>query len=193
MSAVFKVNALAFKNLAKRLSDPSIKRAVYDIMKEKPVAALISQAIADNFDVEGPGWPPLKIRQGKPLQKSGLLKKSVTTPGAKGNIYRVQGTTITWGTNLVYAGIHQNGGEVVAKNSKFLFIPISKKGEKVGPIKDKSARKGSGLKVGRDMIFKKSVMVPARPFLNIRKVWMARIFGYVLQRANNIILQRIMR
>jgi phage gpG-like protein len=35
--------------------------------------------------------------------------KSVTTPGYKGNIWKQEGTKLVWGTDLVYAGIHQNG------------------------------------------------------------------------------------
>jgi phage gpG-like protein len=43
------------------------------------------------------------------LQKTGLLKKSVTVPGAKSNIWRTEGTKLIWGTDLVYAGVHNRG------------------------------------------------------------------------------------
>lgn len=191
MGASMKVNLEVIKRLEQRLSSSSLKGAIMDVPKDKPVAALIGQAIADNFDQSGPGWPPLKIRKGRPLEKSGLLKKSATTPGAQGNIYKVQGTTIEWGTNLLYASLQNNGGVVTAKNSKFLFIPISAKGMKVGPQKDKSAQKKSGLVVGKDMVFKKSVVVPARPFLTMRAVWKKRIYEYVMDRYLSIIGMRI--
>lgn len=54
------------------------------------------------------------------LQRTGLLKKCATTPGASGvnkqgksgsNIYRVEGTTIIWGVNLIYARAMNRGVE----------------------------------------------------------------------------------
>lgn len=51
------------------------------------------------------------------LYKSGLLYKTATTPNfhgsnknmSGGNIYKVEGTNIIWGTDLVYAGAHNKG------------------------------------------------------------------------------------
>ena len=116
--SAMKVDVTVINLLADKCKSPALKRQLEGIASEKPVAALIGQAIADNFAQGGPGWKPLKIRDGLPLQKSGDLKRSATTPGAPGNIYKTDGTVITWGTNLIYAGIHQRGGTIKAKNGK---------------------------------------------------------------------------
>lgn len=191
MSASMKVKLDPLKKLAARLSSSSLKQSILDVPKDKAVAAIIGQAIGDNFDQSGPGWPPLKLRKGRPLEKTGLLKKSATTPGAQGNIFKIQGTTIEWGTNLIYASLQNKGGVVSVKNAKFLFIPISAKGMKVGPQKDKAAQKKSGLVAGKDMVFKKSVTIQARPFMTIRAIWRARLIEYVMERYLEAIKARI--
>lgn len=53
------------------------------------------------------------------LQKTDTLRKTATTPGATftnknsgqtgSNIYRTENTNLIWGTNLIYAGTHNNG------------------------------------------------------------------------------------
>jgi phage gpG-like protein len=63
-----------------------------------------------------------------------------------------------------------------------LFIPLTKKGMSVGPKKSEEDQKSSGLKFGRDFIFKKSVRIPARPFLTIRDSWLEQIYQYALER-----------
>lgn len=210
MSASFKVDLSGLKRLTAKIASPAIQTEIRAIPQRKAVAALVGQAIADNFDQEGPGWAPLKAKtirysvskklrarlrdmtdaqilrhektaRGKGiagvfhsvlgntpdphrriLQKTGLLKKLATTPGASGsssgskmtsgyskipkkgkksvsgaNIYRVEGTTLIWGVDLVYAGVHQHG----------------------------DAKKG----------------IPARPYLVIRDVWMNRIYEYMAE------------
>jgi phage gpG-like protein len=186
---MLKVNLDGLKDLVKRFDDPALKAELNKIPSMKGVAAIISQAIADNFEQEGPGWAPLKVatlrasvkksvinkmkkrflrgkkesqlntsersslkrkvdsqliaheknartssnmkKSGKNqiqanrkiLQKTGLLKKTATIPGFTGssaptkggksvsgsNLYSIQGTNLVWGTNLVYAGVHNNG------------------------------------------------------------------------------------
>lgn len=161
MSASFKVELESLKFFMRKISDPKLNQRLDNIQHEKGAVAIISQAIADNFNQEGPGWPPLKTqtirrsvkgktkkavsdmtdkeverheasarRNGskvmpfrKILQLSGLLKKTVTVAGYTGtskgahgkpgptgsNVYRVENQTIVWGTNLPYAGAHNNG------------------------------------------------------------------------------------
>lgn len=55
------------------------------------------------------------------LRKSGLLMKSVTVPGAQHNITRKQGTSLIWGTDVVYAGTHNYGTQKVPQR-EFLVI-----------------------------------------------------------------------
>lgn len=147
MKASFKVDVSGLKRLAARFDSPTVKAELDKIPQKKAVAAIVAQAIADNFAQEGPGWAPLKAatirysvskkmrkkladmtdkqlmrheaRARKAgttmgvhrmiLQKSKTLMKSVTTPGAQHNIYSTEGTKLIWGSDLVYAAVHNKG------------------------------------------------------------------------------------
>lgn len=215
--AEFTVKLDELENLAERFKDPAIQAKLQGVASMPEVAAMVAQAIADNFAQEGPGWDALKgatIRnsvakgmlknlikdayfaaafkvgavkvsksgkrsidrealRGKKkkfyehvdkqlvdveraarksagpndalgnrqiLRRTSLLYKTVTTPGFAGssiganeaqadpdraklkkaqtgktvtgaNIYRVQGTNLIWGTNLIYAATHNEGDE----------------------------------------------------------------------------------
>lgn len=201
------------KELVSRFSDPVLIQELNKIPQQKGVAALVAQAIADNFAKEGPGWKALKpatiraslsksmrkkirklsssevrdfetlsrkkslsnrevnelarlnvkMKNKKPmqmpnrliLQKTGLLKKTVTTPGFQGssgnvsgsNVYKVEGTNLIWGTDLVYAATHQYGN--------------SKKG------------------------------VPARPYLTIRDEWQKQLNDFITEKALTLIKKYI--
>jgi len=99
----------------------------------------------------GPGgvpWDESK-RGGQTLVKSGRLARSFGT--SPDSLVKVTPTSAEWGTNVVYAGIHQFGGRtaahvIKARRAKALYIP------------------GIG--------FRKSVRhpgsnIPARPFLGL--------------------------
>ena len=70
----------------------------------------------------GEGWTPLKPKTKYRRRKSGLgaqilldrgtLQKSVTQQGAPGNIYKLEPLSLTLGSNLRYANIHQFGGTI---------------------------------------------------------------------------------
>lgn len=190
MGASLRVDASGFTRLAAAFNSPALKATILQIPQRKAVAAIVAQAIADNFEQEGPGWAPLKaatirysvakklqrLIRGKSdaqlarheaaarhaqssvqpfrrlLRRTDLLYKTVTTPGFSGsnksgangrNIWKTEGTHLIWGTDLVYAGVHQNGD--------------SKKG------------------------------IPARPYLTIRKQWLLQIQEYILTQAINAV------
>lgn len=84
-------------------------------------------------------WAALKLRKGQPLRDTGRLQRSITS--------RVDSTGVTVGTNLIYAPTHQFGATIEPKKAKRLVFP--------GP---------SG-----KLIFAKKVVVPARPFLPLRR------------------------
>lgn len=132
MTASMKVSVKKLTDLVRRLEGGPLQKELRGIAAEKGVQAIIGQAIHANFDAGGPGWEPLKFRKGQILKKTGLLIRSVTTPGAQGNVARVQGSTIKWGTSLPYAKIHNEGGKIVAEKGKAIKIPIPQ-GDKAGP------------------------------------------------------------
>ncbi len=107
------------------------------------VATELQSMTEDNFDSEswgGQKWKQSKRaanERGKTLQKSGQLAASLTTKSGN-DFARI-------GSNKVYAAIHHLGGEIRAKNADYLMIPT-----------------GNG-KFAR----KKSVTIPARPYLPI--------------------------
>jgi len=72
------------------------------------------------------------------LTDTGRLRRSI--------IGRVQGSRLVIGTNLIYAGIHQEGGVIVPKKGKALRFSVG----------------------GGKSIFAKRVVIPARPFLLIK-------------------------
>ncbi|VFS44631.1 Putative virion morphogenesis protein [Enterobacter cancerogenus] len=68
------------------------------------VAGIMLDAVDENFVQGGrPAWKPLKYRDGKPLMNTGRLHGSIE-PFADNDQAVV-------GTNVVYARIHQMGGE----------------------------------------------------------------------------------
>lgn len=125
---------------------------------------------------QGATWAPLKHRSGKPLRDKGLLMASVTASGAAGNVETITDSTLTFGTNLDYASIHQRGGTITPKGAKALAIPVTNearrsggprrmgdlnlvwpKGKPSGTLRDTAGK--------THWILVKSVTVPARPFL----------------------------
>jgi phage gpG-like protein len=77
----------------------------------------------------GRAWPALEHRRvrgtsGHVLRDTSELMVSVTASSGAGNIRRLDGTTIWFGTSLV-KGFHNKGGMIQARASKFLTIPAS--------------------------------------------------------------------
>lgn len=85
----------------------------------------------------GAAWPktgPLALATrpggggaGKALRDTGVLFQSINgTPPV------VTATSVSIGSNLIYAGIHQTGGTIRPRNSKFLAIPLTREARKAG-------------------------------------------------------------
>lgn len=140
------------------------------------------------FDQEGayngrPRWRELAFRNGQILSNRGVLRKSIAPLNPKGRegpdgIVRIAGDFITVGTKVLYARLMNDGttkmpgGKMVAKNGKALMIPLPN-GKAASPLA-KTLRKtesstlltpkpGGGYSKS-NVIFRKSVKIPARPF-----------------------------
>jgi len=104
------------KDLAKLRADLS---KVADRVKDKSTLLdaagkyMVNTEIPLIFREQGPGWPTSR-RGGQVLRDTGALAASIT--------YSVSGNTVTIGSKLPYAPIHQYGGVIKAKG-KFLAIP----------------------------------------------------------------------
>jgi phage gpG-like protein len=144
----------------KKELDRYLKNVRKDIKKAKPYftsSSLIMLRDVDKHFREGKGplrgWSPLKIRNGKPLQKTGRLKNSF--------IPQADNKNAVVGTNLVYARLQNNGGIVRPKKSKNLYIPLTRKGMR----KSAGSPIPKNLKRGVDYILAKKAKIPARPFM----------------------------
>ena len=84
---------------------------------------------------DGKAWKP-NLTRTSILLRSGTLARSID--------YAVAGEAAIVGSGLVYAGIHQHGGTIRAKNKKALMF-----------------------RVGNQFVTRKSVTIPARPYLGI--------------------------
>ena len=125
------------------------------------IAATMQTQRAMIFDKEGAyngrqKWAPLKFRTGQILSDKGTLRKSIgpTTNGmtpvkSKGSIVRFEAETVTIGTDIAYAMIHDQGGVITPINGKFLVFKVPKG------------------KRGSRFIFAKKVTIPARTFSDI--------------------------
>lgn len=108
------------------------------------IATYGENATRDRFKTgtgpDGKAWQPsIRVQQkgGKTLIESTRLLNSITS--------RSGSDFAEWGTNAIYAAIHQTGGEIRAKNAKGLFFKVAD---------------GTGRRVSK-------VTIPARPYLGI--------------------------
>lgn len=97
------------------------------------------QRFIDGVGPDGEQWKEsgrVRAQGGQTLRDEGRLMNSIT--------FEASPDHAEWGSNLIYAGIHQVGGRITAKNAKALVFNI-----------------------GNQTIAVKSVDIPARPFLGI--------------------------
>lgn len=106
----------------------------------RAIAGRLESSTHERFETEtapdGKAWKKSNKPGGKTLTVSGLLNQSISSA--------FDDKFAAVGTNLVYAGIHQRGGEIKPVNAKALRF-----------------------KVGGQWVCAKSVKISARPFLGI--------------------------
>lgn len=138
------------------------------------------------------------------LRDTGLLQASLAGTG-KGNVDRMTPASLEWGTNLEYAATHQFGDpDRVPVEAKMLAIPLTPLAARFNPRKSPAfpgklilirSKKGSLLLVAADVtgrrtkaekkqvgqpqyVLKKSVKIPARPFLGLSDQGIKEIEGH---------------
>lgn len=95
-----------------------------------------------SVDATGAAWAPLlpayaAIKRGPGILRESLgLQRSLTFEAANG--------AVLWGSDKIYAAVHQFGGVITVKNAKFLRF-----------------------KLAGGWVSRKSVKIPARPYLGI--------------------------
>lgn len=95
---------------------------------------LIALGFKMGRDPYGAVWAKLQLRSGQPLVDTGRLRSSITV--------QADATSVTVGTNLIYAALHQFGGTIVPVKARIL-----------------------AWRVGGRPFFAQSITVPARKFL----------------------------
>jgi phage gpG-like protein len=134
--------------------------------------------MAQGISPDGRPYRPLahgRVGQGgataRPLRQSGALMASIN--------YRVNAQEVTWGSSLLYASLHQEGGTIRPRVAKWLAIPLTAQASRAGsprrfsgplaPIIGKSKR--SGVMVDQrghaQYALVKEVRIPARRFIGI--------------------------
>ena len=124
------------------------------------IAGILANQTAENFAQQsGPlgKWPAIKRgRDAKILQDSGRLKNSITT--AAGDDFA------TIGTNVIYAAIHQFGGDInmPARSQQAYF-----KQDKQGNVGNRFVRKSQSNFAQWHSRGEHKITMPARPFLPV--------------------------
>jgi phage gpG-like protein len=151
------------KEQAKKLTDAQLRRPLR--VCEQLVMSDTKARFGTGTDPDGKPWRPVKFRvrgAGKPLYDTGRLVASIRA--------RVQGSTLTVGTNLAYAKVHQFGAVITPKKGRYLTIPLSVEAQRAGSPRrmNKLHRRGRALfdaKGKAHWALVLSVKIPARPYL----------------------------
>lgn len=129
----------ALRDLAARIGAAASRRRRRLLLEE--LAAAGESATRERFDAAGPGpdgvpWPPRRdATNPKPLLSGlGTLADSISTSASA--------RTARWGSNRIYARIHQLGGTIRPRRRRALRF-----------------------RIGRRMVFARHVTIPARPFI----------------------------
>ena len=98
-------------------------------------------------DVWGTRWQPLQPAYAAIKRGPGILRASLMLP--RSITFAVSGSTISVGSNRVYAAVHQFGATIRPVRAKALAFQLG----------------GVGPKGGRGWVHARSVTIPARPYL----------------------------
>ena len=133
--------AKAFGELAKVITRPEpVLRAI---------GTGLVQVTQDRFesgkDPDGKSWAALNPGYAATKRGPGILRESAMRGGLMASVtFQTSSDAVAVGTNKVYAAIHQFGGTIKPKSADRLVF-----------------------RIGGQMVFAKSVTIPARPFLGI--------------------------
>ena len=165
----------------------------------KDVEVDLTQAFDRNFERKSffnKKWPTTKHAnsRGSLLLRSGRLRKSIKSNNTNGRI--------SWSSNLAYASIHNEGGEIVvtAKMKSFFWAMYYKVSKATGDKKSKSKRaikltaeaskwKAMALmKVGTKMKIEERRFIGFDPAVEMR---IKRVVDYNLRKLNKQILKKL--
>ncbi|MGL5799269.1 MAG: phage virion morphogenesis protein [Plesiomonas sp.] len=132
------------------------------LMRE--IAATMAEAVEDNFNSEGrpawAGWSPAYAKRragGKILQRSGRLASSI--------VQLSDNDSASVGTNVKYARIHQEGGEITRKARRQTLH--FKQNTKTGQVGQRFVKKSKSNFAQTVSVGVYRMTMPARPFLSL--------------------------
>ncbi|MCY3878611.1 MAG: phage virion morphogenesis protein [Rhodobacteraceae bacterium] len=156
--------AAASADLARRIARMSDTRPVMD-----EIGSLLEESTRERFDRErgpdGAPWlPSLRARRegGKTLTDSARLRESITR--------RVTGSgsraEVEVGTNVIYAAIHQFGGEI-RRAARRQTLAFNAAGNRFASRRSTSRRRAGIVRIAIADIGEGTSVMPARPFLGV--------------------------
>ncbi len=121
---------------------PTLAKAIKGVQNRRPIleamglaVVAISQRAFNDSSLRPSAWAPKRGGGAATLKLTGTLWRSVRITG-------LTNSSVTVGSDRKYAAIHQFGGTIIPKSKKRLAFSI-----------------------GGQMVFAKSVKIPARPFM----------------------------
>lgn len=188
MQAVVHSMAEAKQEIAKTAEKLAGKDLVRNLLEAS--SPVIKDDISKNFYQQstpsGQPWPlmkhPAPDGRTRLLNKSGGLLRSLVNTSAQGHIEKIEDETLTIGSSLPYANIHDKGGVIRPRKAKYLCIPLTIKADRAGSPRNFGgelfvlcrrgrqpiglAEKGTGL---LQYLFSKMVVIPARAMVGFGK------------------------
>lgn len=196
MGASLTVNTSGLRKLSATLRSPLVREFAESLPMDKGVGALVSQAIADNFAQEGPGWPALKAETIRRSVK-GKAKKSVASMSDDELIAYEAKARKEESEENPHRRILDRTGLLKKAATIANFSGSNKKGQQGSNIWKKE---GSNLVWGVDLVYARAQdqgnpkkNVPARPFLVLRAKWLREINEYVGKRIFKFITENVIR
>jgi phage gpG-like protein len=179
-----KVNTLGLKILANKFADEGLRQDILKLPQTKPVLALVGQAIADNFDQEGPGWQHLKAK----TIRSSVNKKQrkLLADMTDKELERYEKKVRLVGGDSDENGVEQQANRRILQRTGLLkktaTIPNIATSNKKSSGKNINYIQGNKLVWGTDLFYANAMNygnskhnVPARPFMVIRPEWQDKI------------------
>lgn len=126
-------------DILNEVADPENRNGLMDVLGAYGVSST-QQRFLDQKDPDGTVWKAshrAKTQGGKTLRESNQMFTSLTFEAGRDEV--------RWGTNKIYAGIHQFGGVITPKTKPTLAFRVA----------------------GGRLVLTKKVTIPARPFLGV--------------------------
>lgn len=156
----------------REVSKPSSTSRMMAVIAEEAMTQ-VRLGFRESRDPYGVPWKPLTLRVGgKPLDDTGAhLKNRIVVIPSGASSFRI-------GTNFVGAKVHQYGANIKPKNGQFLRF---------------NGYNARGRRDGKNVVFARSVTIPARPYLPTKEGGIGPIWGPALRAAARRAMSRILQ